>query len=458
MTENQEQNQKQNHDFVNEVEVNILGAMIQSSKACEVALTMLKDHDFVIKKNQIIFQTIVELFKNNIGIDITTISDILVKKNFLEKIEGIDYLSYLVQNYISDANVKEHINILVERTTKRQLSQALKKINQDLQGDKKITDILVDAESEIVQVSTERNSEELLPISSSIDDVIQKIEQLQKSNQALTGITSGINNLDGLTSGFQPGDFIILAARPSMGKTALALNFALNAAESLKKANEAVLIFSLEMPKDQLITRMISCQGNFDAHKLRSKFKFNRDDWSRISNTAEQLKQKTIIIDDSPGLRILELQTKLRKLAREYNIKLVVIDYLQLLTSSNNNESRQQEVANISRSLKISARELNIPIICLSQLSRLVERREEKRPLMSDLRESGAIEQDADLIMFLYRDDYYKEKNNEADAAKETQDNHVAEIIISKHRNGPTGKVFTIFIPKWGKFENYQSS
>lgn len=451
----------ENQEHINEVEINILSAMIQSPRACETALEVLKDQDFTIKNNQIIFNTIVDLFKGNVGIDVTTISDSLVKKNALDKIGGISYLSYLVQNYISDANLKEHINILIERTTKRQLSQALKKINQDLQGDKKINDILSAAEKEIVEVSNERNSEELKPIAASIDDVVEKIEKLQKSNQTLTGVTSGINNLDALTSGFQPGDFIILAARPSMGKTALALNFALNAADSLKNSNEAVLVFSLEMPKDQLITRMISCQGNFDAYKLRNKFKLTHDDWRRISATAEKLKHKTIIIDDTPGLRILELQTKVRKLVREYDIKLVVIDYLQLLTSSSNNESRQQEVSNISRSLKILARELNIPIICLSQLSRLVERREEKRPLMSDLRESGAIEQDADLIMFLYRDDYYKEKNielDEAKDAKEMQENHIAEIIISKHRNGPTGKIFTVFIPKWGKFENYQSS
>ncbi len=448
----------ENQEHINEVEINILGAMIQSSRACETALEILKDQDFIIKNNQLIFNTIVDLFNNNVGIDMTTISESLVKKNALEKIGGINYLSYLIQNYISDANLKEHINILVERTTKRQLSQALKKINQDLQGDKKITDILSAAEKEIIEVSNERNSEELTPIANSIDDVVEKIEKLQKSNQTLTGVASGINNLDALTSGFQPGDFIILAARPSMGKTALALNFALNAAETLKHPNQAVLVFSLEMPKDQLITRMISCQGNFDAHKLRNKFKLTHDDWRRISTTAEKLKQKTIIIDDSPGLRILELQTKVRKLVREYDIKLVVIDYLQLLTSSSSSESRQQEVSNISRSLKVLARELNIPIICLSQLSRLVERREEKRPLMSDLRESGAIEQDADLIMFLYRDDYYKEKNAELEEVKEAQDNHIAEIIISKHRNGPTGKVLTVFIPKWGKFENYQSS
>lgn len=448
----------ENQEHINEVEINILGAMIQSSRACETALEILKDQDFTIKNNQLIFNTIVDLFNNNVGIDMTTISESLVKKNALDKIGGINYLSYLIQNYISDANIKEHINILVERTTKRQLSQALKKINQDLQGDKKITDILSAAEKEIIEVSNERNSQELTPIANSIDDVVEKIEKLQKSNQTLTGVASGINNLDALTSGFQPGDFIILAARPSMGKTALALNFALNAAETLKQSNQAVLVFSLEMPKDQLITRMISCQGNFDAHKLRRKFRLTNDDWRRISTTAETLKQKTIIIDDSPGLRILELQTKVRKLVREYDIKLVIIDYLQLLTSSSSSESRQQEVSNISRSLKVLARELNIPIICLSQLSRLVERREEKRPLMSDLRESGAIEQDADLIMFLYRDDYYKEKNAESEEVKETQDNHIAEIIISKHRNGPTGKVLTVFIPKWGKFENYQSS
>ncbi|MDQ7982998.1 MAG: replicative DNA helicase [Spiroplasma sp.] len=447
----------ENQDHINEVEVNILSAMIQSQRACETVLEILKDDDFTIKDNQLIFNTIVDLVKNNVGVDIATISDALIKKSLLNKIGGVSYLTNIIANYVSDVNLKEHINILIERTTKRQLSQALKKINQDLQGDKKIGDILSAAEKEIIEVSQERNSEELKPIASTIDDVVEKIEKLQKSNQALTGVTSGINNLDALTSGFQAGDFIILAARPSMGKTALALNFALNAAESLNSLNQAVLVFSLEMPKDQLITRMISCQGNFDAHKLRNKFKLTHDDWRRLSTTAEQLKQKTIIIDDTPGLRILELQSKVRKLVREYDIKLVVIDYLQLLTGSSSSESRQQEVSNISRSLKILARELNIPIICLSQLSRLVERREEKRPLMSDLRESGAIEQDADLIMFLYRDDYYKEKNTELENAKETQDNHIAEIIISKHRNGPTGKVFTVFIPKWGKFENYQN-
>lgn len=448
-------------EHVSEAEINILSAIIQSPKACEAALTVLNDQDFTIKNHQLIFKTITELFKNNTGIDVTTISEALVKKGILDTIGGIEYLSFLIQHYISDANVKEHINILIERTTKRQLSQVLKTIGKDLegQGSKTINDILINAEAKIVQISNDRNSEELTPISNQIDDVIQKIEQLQKSTQNLTGISSGISNLDALTSGFQRGDLIILAARPSMGKTALALNFALNAADGLTNPNEAVLIFSLEMPKDQLITRMISCQGNFDAHKLRSKFKFNHNDWRRISSTAEQLKQKTIIIDDSPGLRILELQTKIRKLVREYDIKLVIIDYLQLLTSSasSGNESRQQEVSNISRSLKICARELNVPIICLSQLSRMVERREEKRPLMSDLRESGAIEQDADLIMFLYRDDYYKEKNSDT-STKEVSENHLAEIIISKHRNGPTGKVFTVFIPKWGKFENYQSS
>lgn len=449
-----------NQEHINEVEINVLGAMIQSPRARETVLETLKDQDFIIRNNQLIFNAIAELFKNNTGIDIVTISEFLDKKDTLERIGGINYLSYLVQNYISDANLKEHISILVERTTKRQLAQALQKINQDLQGDKKISDILSAAEKEIIEVSNDRNSEELTPIASSIDNVIEKIEKLQKSNQALTGVASGINNLDDLTSGFQAGDFIILAARPSMGKTALALNFALNAAGTLKNRDQAVLIFSLEMPKDQLITRMISCQGNFDAHKLRNKFALTHDDWKRISATAEKLKQKTIIIDDSPGLRILELQTKVRKLVREYDIKLVIIDYLQLLTNSGGNESRQQEVSNISRSLKILAREMNIPIICLSQLSRLVERREEKRPLMSDLRESGAIEQDADLIMFLYRDDYYKEKNpdSEEDRTAQENHNHVAEILISKHRNGPTGKVMTVFIPKWGKFENYQKS
>jgi len=268
----------ENQEHINEVEINILGAMIQSSRACETALEILKDQDFTIKNNQLIFNTIVDLFNNNVGIDMTTISESLVKKNALDKIGGINYLSYLIQNYISDANIKEHINILVERTTKRQLSQALKKINQDLQGDKKITDILSAAEKEIIEVSNERNSQELTPIANSIDDVVEKIEKLQKSNQTLTGVASGINNLDALTSGFQPGDFIILAARPSMGKTALALNFALNAAATLKQSNQAVLVFSLEMPKDQLITRMISCQGNFDAHKLRNKFKLTNDD------------------------------------------------------------------------------------------------------------------------------------------------------------------------------------
>ncbi|WP_342276358.1 replicative DNA helicase [Spiroplasma endosymbiont of Nebria brevicollis] len=440
-----------NNQYINNAEINVLSAMIQSSPACESALNSLAPNDFTISANQTIFKTITNLYRNNSGIDTTTIAEELVKQNNLDKIGGIQYLSSLVGQYITDANLKEHINILIERTTKRQLESALKNIGKELQGEKSITDILVNAEAQIVQVSNERNNEELLPISAHIDEVVTKIEQLQKSTVNITGTSSGINNLDIVTSGFQKGDLIILAARPSMGKTALALNFALNAANEQENENDAVVIFSLEMPKDQLITRMISCQGHFDANRLRNKSKFTSADWNRISATAEQLKQKNIIIDDTPGLRVLELQTKLRKLARENNIKLVIIDYLQLLTGRDS-ESRQQEVSNISRSLKILARELKVPIICLSQLSRLVERREEKRPLMSDLRESGAIEQDADIIMFLYRDDYYKEKTSEESTVQES---NIAEILISKHRNGPTGKVVTIFIPKWGKFENY---
>lgn len=440
-----------NNQYINNAEINVLSAMIQSSPACESALNTLGPNDFTITANQTIFKTITNLYRNNLGIDTTTIAEELVKQNNLDKIGGIQYLSSLVGQYITDANLKEHINILIERTTKRQLENALKNIGKELQSEKPITDILVNAEAQIVQVSNERNNEELLPISQHIDEVVTKIEQLQKSTVNITGTSSGITNLDIVTSGFQKGDLIILAARPSMGKTALALNFALNAANEQENKDDAVIIFSLEMPKDQLITRMISCQGHFDANRLRNKSKFTSADWNRISATAEQLKQKNIIIDDTPGLRVLELQTKLRKLARENNIKLVVIDYLQLLTGRDS-ESRQQEVSNISRSLKILARELTVPIICLSQLSRLVERREEKRPLMSDLRESGAIEQDADIIMFLYRDDYYKEKTSEENVSQES---NVAEILISKHRNGPTGKVVTVFIPKWGKFENY---
>lgn len=440
-----------NNQYINNAEINVLSAMIQSSPACESALNTLGPNDFTITANQTIFKTITNLYRNNLGIDTTTIAEELVKQNNLDKIGGIQYLSSLVGQYITDANLKEHINILIERTTKRQLENALKNIGKELQSEKPITDILVNAEAQIVQVSNERNNEELLPISQHIDEVVTKIEQLQKSTVNITGTSSGITNLDIVTSGFQKGDLIILAARPSMGKTALALNFALNAANEQENKDDAVIIFSLEMPKDQLITRMISCQGHFDANRLRNKSKFTSADWNRISATAEQLKQKNIIIDDTPGLRVLELQTKLRKLARENNIKLVVIDYLQLLTGRDS-ESRQQEVSNISRSLKILARELKVPIICLSQLSRLVERREEKRPLMSDLRESGAIEQDADIIMFLYRDDYYKEKTSEENVSQES---NVAEILISKHRNGPTGKVVTVFIPKWGKFENY---
>ena len=441
-----------NNQYLNSAEINVLSAMIQSIPACELALNLLSPQDFTINANQTIFSTITNLYRNNSGIDITTIAEDLVKQNSLDKIGGVEYLSSLITQYITDANLKEHIDILIERTTKRQLENALKNISKELQGQKSINDILNHAEAQIVQVSSERSNVEMLPISAHIDDVVTKIEQLQKSTVNITGTSSGINNLDMVTSGFQKGDLIILAARPSMGKTALALNFALNAVNEEDNKNDAVVIFSLEMPKDQLITRMISCQGHFDANRLRNKSKFTQTDWSRISATAEQLKQKNIIIDDTPGLRVLELQTKLRKLARENNVKLVIIDYLQLLTGKDS-ESRQQEVSNISRSLKILARELKVPIICLSQLSRLVERREEKRPLMSDLRESGAIEQDADLIMFLYRDDYYKEKNSEETTT--TQESNIAEILISKHRNGPTGKVVTIFIPKWGKFENY---
>lgn len=432
--------------ITNEAEMNVLSIAFHSIASCDQIFTQLVEQDFVDSRHRIIFAGIKRLYDTTSAINLTTISNELLKGNKIGQVGGIEYLTEIFESYVSEANLDDYLAIIINSSTTRQLEFVLGDLKKEIQVNAPIRDVLSKAERDILSINYERKANSFKTVGIELSDVLKKIEMLGNSDDTITGTRTGFIELDKMTSGLQKGDFIILAARPSMGKTALALNFCINSA-LFKSKPSTVVMFSLEMPTEQLIQRMIGSISTTESMKIRSGKGITPDDWKRITNAADQLKKTNIYIDDTPGLRIIELQSKLRKLVREQQLNLVVIDYLQLLTTSGSYvESRQQEVSTISRQLKALARELNVPIVCLSQLSRSVEKREEKRPIMSDLRDSGAIEQDADLIMFLYREDYYERK--------EFTDGQKAEIILAKHRNGPTGSIKLLFAQKYGSFEN----
>lgn len=432
--------------ITNEAEMNIISIAFHSITSCDQIFTQLVEQDFADSRHRIIFAGIKILYDTTSAINLTTISNELLKGNKIGQVGGVEYLTEIFESYVSEANLDDYLAIIINSSTARQLEFVLGDLKKEIQVNSPIRDVLSKAERDILSINYERKSNSFKTVGIELSDVLKKIEMLGNSDDMITGTRTGFIELDKITSGLQKGDFIILAARPSMGKTALALNFCINSALFKSKPSK-VALFSLEMPTEQLIQRMIGSISTTESMKIRSGKGITSDDWKRITNAADQLKKTNIYIDDTPGLRIIELQSKLRKLSREQSLNLVVIDYLQLLTTSGSYvESRQQEVSTISRQLKALARELNVPIVCLSQLSRSVEKREEKRPIMSDLRDSGAIEQDADLIMFLYREDYYERK--------EFTDGQKAEIILAKHRNGPTGSVKLLFAQKYGSFEN----
>lgn len=436
-----------NNFLLEDAEVSVIAAAIHSKSASDEVISLLNENDFVNSRHKLIFKAISNLYNKQLPIDLPILTEMLTKQQTLAQVGGIEYLISIMQSYISDANLQDYLKIIMERTMIRNLQEAMQEINKKINTENNVWDLLAHAEQKILAISNQRQKDDFKVTSELIDETLAKIEKLQNSKNQLTGTDTGFTQLNKITNGFQKGDLIILAARPSMGKTALSLNFAVNCAKI--HSESAAVIFSLEMPTEQLLLRILGTETKIGATQIKTGKNLTSKNWEELTSVGSKLKKTRIFIDDSPGLRVIELIAKLRKLSRNYPIKIVIVDYLQLLTGDG--ENRQQEISNISRSLKALARELAVPIICLSQLSRKVESREDKRPLMSDLRESGAIEQDADLIMFLYREDYYEKKESNTN-----DDSHKAQLIIAKHRNGPTGVIDLLFLQKYGNFIDYK--
>lgn len=425
-----------------EAEQSVIGAMILSKSACDISMSQLDLSDFYLAEHQLIFEATRKLVGENIPVDITTLTSKLVDTDTLSRVGGVEYLTKLSQSVYTSANINYYIDIVLEKALLRKLIDISEKIaskGYDFQDN--LVDLIQEAEKQFLEVTRNRKTKDFKSSKDVLKEVHENLLELSKNKQGLTGTVTGFRDLDQITHGFQGGDLIILAARPAVGKTAFALNVAQNAAHLNKKP---VAIFSLEMGADQLVKRMISAAGRIQSTVLRNG-QLSDEDWLKYSKAASMLSNDPIFIDDTPGIRMAEISSKCRKLEREHGLGLIVIDYLQLIVGSDKSrESRQIEVSEISRELKALARELKVPVIALSQLSRSVEQRADKRPMMSDLRESGAIEQDADIVAFLYRDDYYNPEDETGQV----------ELTIGKHRNGATGKVILSFEKEINKFTN----
>ncbi len=425
-----------------EAEQAVLAAMFNDRDAILEAIPLLKESDFYRHDHGVLFATMRKMNEQNVPVDLVTITAQLDKDGNLEKAGGIAYVAQIANSIGNAANVAYYANIVKEKAVLRDLISIASNISNRSYDDTEDTEkILDDAERMVLEISQKRTRSGLTPVAEVIDQSLSHLEILSQKKEGLTGLTSGFVDLDRMTSGWQKSDFIILAARPAMGKTALALNMAQNAAMATK---QPVAIFSLEMSKEQLVNRMISSLAEIDQQTLRNG-RIYGDDWIRLVNAVAPLGEAPVYIDDTPAISVREVRAKARRLKTEQGLGLIIIDYLQLMGSTGRIESRQQEVSQISRSLKALARELDIPIIALSQLSRSVEQGQEKKPSLSHLRESGSLEQDADIVMFIYRDEYYNE-----DSDKKGQ----AEIIIAKHRNGATGSVDLSFRKEFTKFGN----
>jgi len=430
-----------------EAEQAVLGGILIDNEAIHQVLEIIEVEDFYKESHRKIFLVFLELYEQNQPIDLVTVCEALQKKQQLEEVGGATFLASLVEVIPTASNITYYAKIVKEKSILRKLiTSATYIINQCVAPtDENIEEILDKAEQTIFEVSEERIQTSYYPLKDVIKSTFQTIQSITQKDSYITGIPTGFIDFDRLTSGFQPSDLIIIAGRPSMGKTAFALNIAANAAS---KHKIPVGIFSLEMSKEQLTTRMLCAEAKVDSKKLRSGF-LAEHDWQLLIEAASVLSEAPIFVDDTPAISVLELRAKARRLKSEHNISLIIIDYLQLMKGKGGNERREQEISEISRSLKALAKELNIPVIALSQLNRKVEDRENKRPRLADLRESGAIEQDADLIVFLYRDEVYNQREDNPNRG-------MAEVIIGKHRNGPLGKVKLAFLEKFTSFENLQ--
>ena len=430
-----------------EAEESVLGACFLSKYALQKATENLLPESFYNEKNAKIFSSMLALQEEKTPIDLTTITSYLKKKNELNEVGGVEYLTEVLNFVPTPSNVDYYIQTVEETAILRKLIETANDIaTEGYRNDESINEILDSSEKKILSIVKNRKSSEFRSIKEVLAKTQSDLERLSEYKNEITGLATGWYDLDKLTTGLHPNEFIIIAARPAMGKTAFALNLATHAAMT---QNKSVAVFNLEMSAEQLAMRILSSLGQIEGFKLRTGNLMNND-WKRINEAVSQLSNTNLVIDDTPGITIGEIRAKCRRLASsEKGLALVVIDYLQLISGGKNyGANRQQEVSDISRSLKTLAMELNIPIIALSQLSRSVEGREDKRPIMSDLRESGSIEQDADIVSFLYRDDYY---NKEA----RTEDNtSISELIIGKHRNGPTTTIELLFKKNTSTFLN----
>ena len=421
----------------------VLGSMLTDNDAVMAAVEVLKEDAFYREDNKIIYQAILNLYSKSEPIDIITLKDELESMGKFEQVGGFEYLASLPDKVPTTANVQKYIKIVEEKSVLRNLIKTANEIIElGYNPTEDVEDIMDGAEKKIFDIMQSKNTKSYTPIKDVLVESFTNLEKLYNQKQHVTGVPTQFYDLDDKTAGLHGSELILVAARPAMGKTAFALNIATNAA---LRANVPVAIFSLEMSKDQLVNRMLCSEAMVDSNKVRTG-KLDEEDWTKLAEAIGPLSEAGVYIDDTPGISVMEIRTKCRKLKMEKNIGLVVIDYLQLISGSNKrNGSREQEISEISRSLKVLAKELNVPVIALSQLSRAVEQRDDHRPMLSDLRESGAIEQDADIVMFLYRDDYYNE---------DSEKKNIAEVIIAKHRAGSTGTVELAWLGSYTKFAN----
>jgi len=437
-----------------EAEQAVLGAILLDNQALYKTLEILDPEEFYRPVHKRIFRGMVELAEQSQVIDLLTLTDHLRRGEALDAIGGTAYLTDLAQSVATAAGVAYHARMVHETAVSRSLIVAATEIvSRGYEGTRRVDELLDFAERSIFGIAERRIKRLFTSMQDVVASTVAHIDQLYTRKERITGIPTGFHDLDERTAGLQPSDLIIIAGRPSMGKTSLALGIALNAALN-RTRQYTVAIFSLEMSKEQLCMRLLSAAGNLNMHRIRTGH-LNEDEWKTLARTASQLHDSRIYIDDTPAITVLEMGAKIRRLRAEHGLDLVVVDYLQLMSGSGTSEKRQQEISDISRALKSVAKELNIPVVALSQLSRAVENRPSKRPLLADLRESGAIEQDADLVMMIFRSEMYAaEVEEEEDKADEE---HVAEILIAKHRNGPTGIEKLTFLPEYAKFGNYQN-
>ena len=425
-----------------ESEKAVIGCMMMDADAIAAASEIISGSDFYQQQYGILFDTMVELANEGKPADLITLQDRLKMKDVPEELYSVEFLGSILEHEPTTINVRHYAETVYEKAALRRLIKASEEIaNTCYMNKEPLEDVLEMTEKKMFDLLQRRTSDEFVPIKDVVLSVINKIEAAAKNKGTVTGISTGFYDLDYKTSGLQPSDLILIAARPSMGKSA----FALNLAQYIAVRNKIpTAIFSLEMSKDQLVNRILSMESKVDSQAMRTG-SLQGSDWEKLVESAGAISGAPLMIDDTPGISVADLRSKCRKFKLEYGLKLIIIDYLQLMTGGRHSESRQQEISEISRSLKALAREMNAPVIALSQLSRACETRPDHRPMLSDLRESGAIEQDADVVMFIYRDDYYN---------KDTDKKGISEIIIAKQRNGPIGTVELVWLPNYTKFAN----